>query len=454
MPALVRIEELLWKELTLNKITSEVNGKISSSTLKFDKYEVTEFDNGLRVVSEYIPHFRSISLGFWIGVGSRSETHEINGITHLIEHLLFKGTKTRSYRDIAIAFDSLGAEFNAFTDKENTCVYADFLDTHLDQCVELLFDVVFNPSFLPENIKTEKKIVLEEIKMVEDNPSDNIFNYFYKVILNGHPLSLPVLGTRKSLGNLDSDVIWQYFSKNFTLNNIVISAAGNIKHSDLIEAIKKHIESINNTNNGKKRSYLKSLNISNPEIICAKKIYKRKIKATHLCYGGIGCRRSSDDRFALSLLTNMIGGNMSSRLFQKVREEKGLSYSIFASNTQYIDTGVVCIYAASSPKNVYKVLDLIEEEIEDIKKNGVKEIELERAKENMKGGIVLNIEDISSRMSRLGKSLLMDNKILTIDEIMKKIDRVSLKDVEEVVHKYFQPERMSLVVMGDMAKGG
>lgn len=437
--------------MTLNNIGSEVDDKISSSSLKFDKYQITQFSNGLRVVSEYIPHFRSISLGFWVGVGSRSETPDINGITHLIEHLLFKGTKKRSYRDIAIAFDSIGAEFNAFTDKENTCVYADFLDTHLDQCVELLFDVVFNPSFLPENIKTEKKIVLEEIKMVEDNPADNIFNYFYKTILNSHPLSLPVLGTRKSLAHLESKDIWQYFTEKFALNNIVISAAGNVKHKDLVDTIKKYIENIENI---KKRNHFEKFTLQEPKVIHTKKIYKRKIKATHLCYGGIGCKRSSSDRYPLSLLINIIGGNMSSRLFQKIREEKGLSYSIFASNTQYIDTGIVCIYAASSPRNVYKVLELIEKEIEDVKKNGVKEIELERAKENIKGNIVLNIEDISSRMSRLGKSLLMDNEILTIDEILKKIDKVKLKDIEDVVYRYFQPEGMSLVIMGDLGKGG
>jgi len=432
-----------------NSFSNEVDCKISFlSNLKFDKYEITELDCGLRVVSEYIPYFRSISLGIWVGLGSRCENSNINGITHLIEHLLFKGTKKRSYKDIAIAFDSVGAEFNAFTDKENTCVYADFIDTHLQQCLELLVDIVLNPSFLPENIKTEKKIIFEEIKMSKDNPSDNVFNHFYKVILNRHPLSLPVLGSRKSLSSISNFTIWDFYKK-FMLSNIVISAAGNIKHKDLVNAVKENIYGAENKN----KKYCNYYNIKEPESRSIKKIYTSKTKAAHICYGGLGCRRDSVDKYPLSIFTNILGGSMSSRLFQKVREEKGLSYSIFANDIEYIDTGVVVVYAAASMNNVYRVVEFIENEIKDIKKNGIKDIELSRAKENIKGSIVLNIENISSRMSRLGKGLLLDNKIMLINQILTQIDNVGLDELNKIVWKYFEPEKMSLVILRDVNKG-
>ena len=403
----------------------------------------------MRIISESIPHFRSISLGFWIPSGSRNEDSSNNGITHLIEHLLFKGTNKRTYRDIAIAFDSLGAEFNAFTDKENSCVYADFIDTHLDNCLELLFDVITNPSFLPENIKLEKKVIIEEIKMVKDNPSDDIFNYFYDIIFSGHPLGLSILGTRKSLNSLDDMKIKDYFDVNFSLNGIVLSSAGNIDHSLLVEKVREKMEG---------KTFLKRPNHVQSTKLEEKpkginKIYKSKTEASHICYGGPGCKRGSTDRYPLSLFTNILGGSISSRLFQKVREEKGLSYTIFASNTQYTDAGIIAIYAATSPSGVGKVMDLINAELNDVKKNGITGEELDIAKENTKGNIVLGVEDISSRMFRLGKALLMDGTVVTIDDILKRIDKVKIDEVNDIAGRYFNPDKMSLVLIGKPQNG-
>ncbi len=381
--------------------------------------------------------------------GSRNENQSNSGITHLIEHLLFKGTKKRTYRDIAIAFDSLGAEFNAFTDKENSCVYADFIDTHLDVSLEILFDVVTNPSFLPVNIKLEKKVICEEIKMVKDNPSDDIFNYFYDIVFKGHPLSLSILGTKKSLNVLSAENIYDYFHNNFSLNGMVLSAAGNIDHQTLVEMVKKNLEQIPDNLNRAQRT---EASIENPDKKITK-IYKGKTEASHICYGGPGCSRKSSDKYPLSLFTNILGGSISSRLFQKIREEKGLSYTIFTSNTQYTDAGIIIIYAATSASGVNKVIDLINIEIEDIKKNGIKPEELEIAKENTKGSIVLGVEDISSRMFRLGKASLMDNSVVTIDEILKRIDKVELKSVNDIVYKYFEPEKMNLVIISKPANG-
>ena len=388
-------------------------------------------------------------MGFWIQTGSRNENKSISGISHLIEHLVFKGTRKRNYRDIAIEFDLMGAEFNAFTDKENCCIYADFIDTHLDNCMELLFDILMNPSFRTEHIKTEKKVIFEEIKMVDDNPSDNIMNYFYETVLDGHPLSLPILGTKNSLKEIKKSTILKYFKNEFDISTAVISAAGNIKHEDLIDEIKKNTDRIE----GKKHN----ANFSGKEPLSngsVKKIYSGKTSSIHMCFGGLGCRRDSGDKYPLSLFTNLLGGSISSRLFQKIREEEGLAYSIFSSNVQYLDTGIIIIYSASSPKNTDRILKLIKDEIVDINRHGVKDVELERARENLKGNIVLGIEDISSRMFRLGKGLLFDKKVLTIEQILKKIDKVRRNDLDDIVGKYFKLDKMSLVALGKLNKGG
>ncbi len=414
--------------------------------MEFDNYQITELENGLKIISEHIPHFRSISLGFWVGAGSRNEPRKNSGITHLIEHVLFKGTKKRSYKDIAIAFDSIGAEYNAFTDKENSCFYADFIDTHLDQCLELLFDIVFNPSFLKSNIQTEKNIIFEEIKMVEDSPSENIFNYFYRDLFDRHPLSLPVLGNRKSLQQCHKEAIWQYFHNHFSFCNMVVSAAGNIKHHDLVESIKRNVNRMQLKSEGQKNHIQKQLPVQKK----FKNIYKNKTKAVHICYGGLGCSRDSSDRYPLAVFTSLFGGSMSSRLFQRIREEEGLSYSIFSTNAQYADTGAALTYAAVSPKNTFYIIDLINEELSKIKKNNIGADEIERAKENIKGSIVLSVEDISSRMFRLGKALLMDKKVLTINEILKKIDYVGCDSMLNIQDRYYNPDRMSIVVLGDI----
>ncbi len=285
--------------------------------------------------------------------------------------------------------------------------------------------------------------------MVKDNPSDDIFNYFYDIIFSGHPLSLKILGTKKSLGMLDSHIIRKYFDVNFSLNGIVLSAAGNIEHDRLVEMVSEKMEGISFIKRpGQEKGTALSTRVKG-----LNKVYNGKTEASHICYGGPGCNRASAERYPLSLFANILGGSISSRLFQKIREEKGLSYTIFASNTQYTDAGVIAIYAATSPAGVGKVIDLINTEIYDIEKNGIKPEELDIAKENTKGNIVLSVEDISSRMFRLGKALLMDGAVNTIDDILKRIDKVKIEEVNDIVGKYFNPERMSLVVIGKPSNG-
>jgi predicted Zn-dependent peptidase len=382
-------------------------------------------------------------MGLWVPAGSRNENKNISGITHLIEHLIFKGTNKRSGRDIAIEFDLVGAEFNAFTDKENCCIYADFIDTYIDKCTELLFDIILNPSFLKEHIITEKKVVIEEIKMIEDNPSENVINYFYREVFKGHPLNLPVLGTKESVINIKRPSILEYFGSEFDISRLIVSAAGNVRHIDLVEKVKKYT----NKNRGRKKTgTFKKVEL--PQNKKIKRIPSSKTDSVHICFGGAGCGRNDKDKYPISLFTNLLGGSMSSRLFQKIREEEGMAYSIFSNNIQYFDTGIIIIYASVSPGNTERVMKLIKSEIRNIARYGIEDSEFNRARENLKGGIVLSVEDISSRMFRLGKALLFDKKVLTINEILKKIDSVKKQDLVDISGKYLNLDKMSLIMMG------
>jgi len=382
-------------------------------------------------------------MGLWVSAGSRNEKEIISGITHLIEHLIFKGTNKRSGKDIAIEFDMVGAEFNGFTDKENCCIYADFIDTYIDKCTDLLFDILLNPSFLAEHIETEKKVVIEEIKMIEDNPSEDIINYFYKEVFNGHPLSLPVLGTKDSVIKIKRPSILEYFREEFDISRLVVSAAGNVKHKDLVEKVRKYADK---SKGSKKVRYLNKIKLIQNKGI--RKIPSSKTDSVHMCFGGTGCGRNNKDKYPISLFTNLLGGSMSSRLFQRIREDEGLAYSIFSSNIQYLDTGIIIIYASVSPGNAERVLELIKDEITNISKYGVEESEFLRARENLKGSIVLSVEDISSRMFRLGKALLFDKNVLTINQILKKIDSVNREDLSYISSRYFNLNAMSLIMMG------
>jgi len=343
----------------------------------------------------------------------------------------------------------MGAEFNAFTDKEYCCVYADFIDENLYRCTDLLLDIICNPSFLSKHIETEKRVIIEEIKMMEDDPSEILLNNFFSEIFKGNSLSLPIMGSKNTLRRINKKKVDSYFSKKFGLNDMVISAAGNIEHENLVNMIKE----------ASHKSKYRSRRIESvekewsPKADGKRKIHYGKSKAVHMCMGGTGCGRSNIDRYPLTLFINLLGGSMSSRLFQKIREEEGLAYSISANNVNYSDTGLLFIYSASSAKNIDKILMLINEEIRDVRKKGISSDELEVARENIKGNIVLGVEDISSRMFRLGKALLFDKKVLTIDRILKKIDKIKVSDITRVVDKYFLPDNFSTVILGKNMKG-
>ncbi len=405
-------------------------------------YKKTTLENGTVIVTESIPDVRSVALGFWIGVGSRNESAEENGVSHFIEHLLFKGTTNRSAKDISETFDTLGAEFNAFTSKEFTCYYARMLDEHLPIGVEVLSDILLNSLLDEGHINSERQVVLEEIAMYEDTPDELIHDLFTSELWANHPLGQQVLGTRDTVGAFNRDKIVEYWRRNYGPGNIVIAAAGNLEHEAFVALIEEHY---------RPRAAAKVTPFpKEPEITAGLKIFERQTEQAHICYGTAGLDSRHDDRFILSILDNILGGSMSSRLFQKVREERGLAYSIYSYHSLYLDSGNFVIYAGTRPANVNEVLAIVHGEIESIKVDGVADDELARAKDHLKGQMVLGLESTRNRMIRLGKSELTHGEILSIDELVRRVSAVTAEEVRNLARRLLVKERLILTMIGPL----
>jgi len=381
-----------------------------------------------------------VAIGFWVSVGSRFEDKANNGMSHFIEHMLFKGTNTRSAQDICQTFEILGAELNAFTTKEFTCFYARLIDEHLETGVEVLADMLQYPLLKPEHIDFERQVVLEEIAMYEDTPDEMIHDLFTANLWPRHPLGKQVLGHKSSVKNFTPEQIKTYFKTHYYPGNIIIAAAGNADHEHIVGLVKKHYkldaagEKIENNQSAEHISKLAILNKDTEQV--------------HLCLGTVALNANHPDRFALAILENIIGGGMSSRLFQKVREAKGLAYSIFSYHSLYQETGNIAIYAGTREANLNKVLAIIAGELSDIVDNGVSVEEFNRSREHLKGRLVLGLESARNRMTRLGKSALIHEDILSANELIAKIMKVSRNDVDKLAAKILRFDKLVLTIIG------
>lgn len=396
--------------------------------------------NEVRVLTEVLPQVRSVTLGFWVGVGSRDEPEELNGVSHFLEHLLFKGTEKRSAREISETFDSLGAELNAFSAKEVTCFYARLLDEHLPIGVEVLSDMLQNSLFRAEDIDSEREVILEEISLYEDTPDDRIHDLFASVLWENHPLGKSVLGHIETVRSFSQEDILSFFSQHYVPNNLVVAAAGHLDHDKLVELIDKYFTPKTNLKFSRK--------LFVPEVEPHLTVYTKKTEQAHICYGAQGFHARHQDRFALAILDNILGGGMSSRLFQEVREKKGLVYSIYSYNSLYSETGLFAIYAGTRPSKTEQVIKLIKREINRILGDGITSDELHRSKNHIKGELVLGLESTSHRMSRLGKAELSDGELLSLDELVERIDGVTVEDVNRIAREIFIPQKMVLAVIG------
>jgi predicted Zn-dependent peptidase len=408
--------------------------------------ERTEFDSGLRVITERMPGVRSVALGFWVATGSRDETGPYEGSSHFLEHLLFKGTKKRTARDIAEAFDSVGGDLNAFTSKEATCFYARALDKHLPMVVEHMCDMLQHSLIDATDFESERKVVLEEINMRDDTPDDLIHDLFAETVWPEHPLGKPVLGTRESISSVSAAQVRRYWRKRYVPGNIVVVVAGNARHEDVIGLVRKGMETGRRLRPGAGGKAMRSPGRA-PMSSGATRVTKRKTEQAHICVGTDGLSRTDPDRFAFGIVSDALGGGMSSRLFQEIREKRGLAYSVYCYQQQFAETGLFSVYAGTTPQQARQVLDLARHELEDVAQNGLNEAEFERGKGHMKGSLVLSLEDTSGRMSRLGKSEMAHGEILSVDQVLKRVDSVTLDDARRVAARVLS-QPMSLTVIG------
>ncbi len=406
------------------------------------EYVLSELDTGERLITERVPSFRSVSLGFWIGAGSRDEPESKAGVTHFIEHLLFKGTRSYSALDIAEIFDGLGGELNAATSRESTVVFARVPDRHLETALDVMADMVFSPTFA--DLETEREVVLEEIAMLEDTPQDLVHDLFSEAIFGDDPLGRHVIGRADVISTVSKRSLQTYHRQMYTAGNIVLAAAGNLDHDHLLKLLER--SSHQRVQPPEARTRVRKPLVKPPPP--GLRFLRKDTEQYHVCVGGIGVSRTDRRRFAASLLDAVLGGSASSRLFQEIREKRGMAYAVYSFASQYADTGLIGVYVGTRDENLEECFEIVSREIADIASGNVQDRELTRAKENLKGRIALSMESTSNRMSRLGKSLITDTELLSLDRIIAEIDAVDAPELAELAEVLLAPEALSASGIG------
>ena len=400
-------------------------------------------DNGLTILTEQMPHVRSISMGVWLKIGSRSETPEINGVAHFIEHLLFKGTSNRTAEQIARQVDSIGGHLDAFTAKETICYSTKVLDEHLPIAFDILSDLLLNPKFDPNEMEKERSVILEEIKMVEDTPDDLVHEIFMQNFWKDQPLGRPILGTKQTVGKLDRERVVDFFQQFYTPDDIIISAAGNLNHIQVADLISDKFHQINTHRNG----HVDAPAHTHSRVSLRS---KKELEQVHICLGVPSHCLSHDDRYACYILNTILGGGMSSRLFQNIREKQGLAYAIFSGLNSYRDTGCLSVYAGTSLETVERVVDLVIQEFRDLKRNPVDFDELRRAKDHLKGSLMLGLESTSSRMSNLARQEMYFGTYFSLDEMISRVEEVTVDQVQALASAFFDTRLVALTVLGNL----
>lgn len=407
--------------------------------------EVATLKNGVRVISEEMSHVRSVSLGVWIRTGSRRETAEENGISHFIEHMVFKGTKNRSAEEIARSVDSIGGGLDAFTAKEMVSYNTKVLDEHLPVAFDVLADMVRNPLFREEDIEKEKGVILEELKMEVDNPEYLLHDIFSSNFWKDHPLGKPIIGSKDTIKRFDRDMIGSYFQRYYSPSNILITAAGNLNHAKLVELARRYFEDL---------PVAGELAPEVAPVPHARLVFRNKtsLEQTHLYMGVPAYPFPHELRFACYTLNTILGGGMSSRLFQNIREKQGLAYAVYSELSMYRDTGCMAIYAGTAVETARQVVDSIIKEFRELKNNLVPAEELRRAKDNLKGSFMLGLESTSSRMGNLARQDLYFQRFFTLDEMLDSIESVTAEQVRDIAREFFNPKNITLAVLGNLGE--
>ena len=402
-----------------------------------------ELLNGVVVVTEKMPHVRSVSVGIWLASGSRAESRERNGIAHFIEHMVFKGTHKRTAEEIAQSVDSVGGMLDAFTAKEMTCFNAKVLDEHLPVAVDVLSDLVLHPRFDAEDISKEKQVVLEEIKMEEDNPEYLIHELFTQNFWRGHPLGMPILGTPETVSQFSKDSVTECFAEWYSPNHVVITAAGNLEHARLVDLVACEFE-------GGARSAALERPVPPETHACVEQRDKKELEQVHIVLGVPSYPLAHERRYAASLLNVILGGGMSSRLFQNIRERQGLAYAIESDLSPYTDSGVLSVYAGTSRESAAQLIRSVCDEFRHVRGDGVSAEELRRAKDHLKGSMMLSLESTSARMSNLARQAMYLHRFISLDEMLASIEAVTREEVHRIARDFFEPGRITLTVLGSL----
>ena len=404
-------------------------------------YKKHVLENGLTIIGEEIPYVKSISLGVWINAGSRIEDEEISGVSHFIEHMLFKGTRNRTSKQIASEIDNLGGQINAFTSKECTCYYVKLLDSHIDIGIDVLSDMILNSKFNEDDLDKERSVIIEELKLYEDSPEDLAYDLLTENIYKNDPLGMNIIGTEESLNRLNREKLLDYFNKYYVPNNSVIAISGNFNFDEIINKIEEKFKV------WKKRDV--NVDIKKAEFKSCFLTKNKDIEQVNLAMSLEAVPIESDKEvYALAVINTVFGGSISSRLFQKIREEKGLVYSIYSSQSLYRKCGELGIFASMSNEHLKEVYESIIEEIKIIKKYYLTDQEIKESKEQLKGSYILGLESTSSRMMSIGRALLLNNKVESTDDILKSIDNVDRETVKIVIDKIFNLDKLGVCIVG------
>jgi predicted Zn-dependent peptidase len=407
-------------------------------------HRLTTLESGVRIATEAMPSVRSVSLGFWIGTGSRYESDEQAGLSHLLEHLLFKGTEKYASVEIDQIFDGMGAELNAGTGKETTSVYARVIDDHLDDAFDVMADMVFRPTL--SDIDSERQVILEEIAMYEDDPQEKVFDLLGEVTFGDNPLGRAIIGRAEVISRTPAARIAAFHGERYRPGNVVISAAGAVDHDALVALARERMSELVATAGGRVAPSAVALTGSR------RRFERKDTEQYHVCLGGVGMSRHDDRRFALRVLDTIFGGTSSSRLFQEVREQRGLAYSVYSFTSAYADTGQVGLYVGTRADNLVSALSVVGVELGRLREEPATAQELRRAKENLKGRVVLALESTGARMNRLGSEILSGAPLMAIDEVVARIDAVSLEDLAALAGELWAPERLSAAGIGPDAE--
>ncbi|RMF61035.1 MAG: insulinase family protein [Calditrichaeota bacterium] len=404
----------------------------------FQEYHKTVLPNGLTVISEHISTVRSVSLGGWIKSGSRQESREINGVAHFLEHMMFKGTSHRTPREIVRSVEALGGNINAFTSKEQTCFYVEVLDEHLSQAVEVLADIVCHSTFPQAEMEKEREVILDEIQSLEESPDELILDYFVEHLFPEHQLGMPIIGTRETVRNISRDQLIHFYQQHYRSSNIIVAAAGNVDHQELVELCQRYF--LFPHRNGVYRT-------TTPEQSSqGEYVFQKPIQQCHICMGISGVSFSDPRKYSLLLINTILGTGMGSRLFQNIREAHGLAYGIFSFVDFYLDGGVFGTYLATDPKKQHLAIQLLEQEFQKLQKEPLSQEELEEAKSQLKGNLVLALESTASRMNRLAMMEIYLGSFLPIDEITQQIDNITIDEISQTAQELLDVSRMLRII--------